>query len=203
MNRRHSAYCYIGSAMRLALPNGLHHNITEAQLPDLAARQVRCRLWWSVYTLDRLLASKIGHPNFMRDEDIEVDPPSDAGLSDTQKNDMVSASYLCASMRLASIAGDTIRTLYSRKKCEKPFIQNVQAVFKSLRDWSATIPEEVRMPPDKTASWHILALHLCFNQVCHQQSRSLLVLMQAVCHFGHSTYTFTGVPCDQSHKPAR
>lgn len=151
--------------MRLAMTLGLHHNIAESQLPDLAARQMRARLWWTVYALDRFIASKIGHSAFILDDDIEVSPPSDAGLSDAQKGDVVSADYLCASMRLASIAGETISTLYSRKKSDRPFIQKVQAIFKSLRDWSATLPEDVRMQPDKPASWHIVALHLSFNQV--------------------------------------
>ncbi|KAH0235450.1 putative fungal-specific transcription factor, partial [Aureobasidium melanogenum] len=164
MNRRHSAYWYIGSAMRLSMTLGLHHNITESQLPDLAARQKRARLWWTVYALDRFIASKIGHSAFILNDDIEVSSPSDDGLTDAQKGDVVSADYLCASMRLASIAGETISTLYSRKKNDQPFVQKVQAIFKSLRDWSATLPESVKMWPDKPASWHIVALHLSFNQ---------------------------------------
>ncbi|THY85973.1 putative fungal-specific transcription factor, partial [Aureobasidium pullulans] len=88
MNRRHSAYWYIGSAMRLAMTLGLHHNIAESQLPDLAARQMRARLWWTVYALDRFIASKIGHSAFILDDDIEVSPPSDVGLTDAQKGDV-------------------------------------------------------------------------------------------------------------------
>jgi proline utilization trans-activator len=151
--------------MRLSMTLGLHNNISESQLPDLAARQMRARLWWTVYSLDRFIASKIGHSAFIHNDDIEVSSPSDAGLSDAQKGDVVSADYLCASMRLASIAGETISTLYSRKKNDRPFVQKVQAIFKSLRDWSATLPESVKMWPDKPASWHIVALHLSFNQV--------------------------------------
>lgn len=167
MNRRHSAYWYIGSALRLSMTLGLHHNMAKSQLPDPAARQARVRLWWTIYALDRFLTSKIGHAAPTRDDDIEVDMPSDTGLTDVQKGDFVSADYLCASVRLASIAGDTITTLYNRKKCnERPFVQKVQAIFKSLRDWSATLPEEIRMQPDKPASWHIVSLHLSFNQVC-------------------------------------
>ncbi|TIA44811.1 putative fungal-specific transcription factor [Aureobasidium pullulans] len=175
MNRRHSAYWYIGSAMRLAMTLGLHHNIAESQLPDLAARQMRARLWWTVYALDRFIASKIGHSAFILDDDIEVSPPSDVGLTDAQKGDVVSSDYLCASMRLASIAGETISTLYSRKKSDRPFIQKVQAIFKSLRDWSATLPKNVRMQPDKPASWHIVALHLSFNQCVILATRPTLL----------------------------
>ncbi|KAG9565753.1 putative fungal-specific transcription factor, partial [Aureobasidium melanogenum] len=175
MNRRHSAYWYIGSAMRLSMTLGLHHNITESQLPDLAARQKRARLWWTVYALDRFIASKIGHSAFILNDDIEVSPPSDDGLTDAQKGDVVSADYLCASMRLASIAGETISTLYSRKKNDRPFVQKVQAIFKSLRDWSATLPESVKMWPDKPASWHIVALHLSFNQCVILATRPTLL----------------------------
>ncbi|KAG9666194.1 putative fungal-specific transcription factor, partial [Aureobasidium melanogenum] len=88
MNRRHSAYWYIGSAMRLSMTLGLHHNITQSQMPDLAARQKRARLWWTVYALDRFIASKIGHSAFILNDDIEVSPPSDDGLTDAQKGDV-------------------------------------------------------------------------------------------------------------------
>ncbi|KAI4829561.1 putative fungal-specific transcription factor [Aureobasidium sp. EXF-8845] len=175
MNRRHSAYWYIGSAMRLSMTLGLHNNIAKSQLPDLAARQMRARLWWTVYSLDRFIASKIGHSAFILNDDIEVSPPSDSGLTDAQKGDVVSADYLCASMRLASIAGETISTLYSRKKNDRPFVQKVQAIFKSLRDWSATLPESVKMWPDKPASWHIVALHLSFNQCVILATRPTLL----------------------------
>ncbi|KAI4719615.1 putative fungal-specific transcription factor [Aureobasidium sp. EXF-10727] len=164
MNRRHSAYWYIGSAMRLSMTLGLHNNIAESQLPDLAARQKRARLWWTVYALDRFIASKIGHSAFIQNDDIEVSPPSDAGLSDAQKGDVVSADYLCASMRLASIAGETISTLYSRKKNDRPFVQKVQAIFKSLRDWSATLPESYQCV--------ILATRPTLLQVFHVTNRT-------------------------------
>lgn len=203
MNRRHSAYWYIGSAMRLSMTLGLHHNITESQLPDLAARQMRARLWWTVYALDRFIASKIGHSAFILNDDIEVSPPSDAGLTDAQKGDVVSADYLCTSMRLASIAGETISTLYGRKKNDRPFVQKVQAIFKSLRDWSATLPESVRMWPDKPASWHIVALHLSFNQVCLECRCFLILLTTSVCDPRYSTNFAPSLSCHQSYESKR
>lgn len=203
MNRRHSAYWYIGSAMRLSMTLGLHHNIAESQLADPAARQMRARLWWTVYALDRFIASKIGHSAFILDDNIEVSPPSDAGLTDAQKGDVVSADYLCASMRLASIAGETISTLYSRKKNDRPFVQKVQAIFKSLRDWSATLPESVRMWPDKPASWHIVALHLSFNQVRFDCRCFPTWLTVSVCHPRYSTNLTPSLPRHQPHQPKR
>jgi hypothetical protein len=189
--------------MRLSMTLGLHNNIAKSQLPDLAARQMRARLWWTVYALDRFIASKIGHSAFILNDDIEVSPPSDAGLTDAQKGDVVSADYLCASMRLASIAGETISTLYSRKKNDRPFVQKVQAIFKSLRDWSATLPESVKMWPDKPASWHIVALHLSFNQVRANCCCPLTWLTMSVCYSCYSTYLATSVPCHQSHQSER
>lgn len=155
--------------MRLALILGLHPNIPEAQLPDKAARQLRVRAWWTVYILDRMLASKVGYPTLIRDDDIEVGLPCDTGLNDEQKADFVNANYLSANARLAKVAGDIITTLYNRKRLSETFSQRVQNIFKSLRDWFATLPEDVQMNSEKSqgqVARHITLLHLSFNQVC-------------------------------------
>ena len=59
----------MGQALRMALSHGLHTGMqTVTVATDLAARG--CRIWWTVYTLDRRLASSFGAPSGLRDEDM-------------------------------------------------------------------------------------------------------------------------------------
>ena len=156
--------------MRLSLTLGFHQNVRGSQITDRVVQQRRIRIWWTVYVLDRMLASKIGYPILIRHDDIEVDLPSDAGLSKEQKEDFVEADYLTASVQLARIAGRIVSTLYSRKRLPETFTRRVQTVFKDLTEWFATLPENLAMRPEKAcgqAARRILSLHLAFNQVRH------------------------------------
>lgn len=47
-----SSYIYMGLALRKALAFDLHLN-PEDQVVDDREREVRCRLWWSIYSLER------------------------------------------------------------------------------------------------------------------------------------------------------
>lgn len=168
LNRRHSAYRYVGSAMRLGMTIGLHQNIREADLPDIAARQHRIRLWWTIYTIDRILGAKFGYPIFIRDSDIDVDFPSDKDLTNTQREDFISAEYMLASIGLARIAGDIIMNLYSRKKLVDTFSQRVHRIFRNLRAWFESLPGSMQLKShgQNQVARHIVSLHLSFNQVC-------------------------------------
>lgn len=155
--------------MRLGLTIGLHQNIMESQLPDKAARQHRKRMWWTIYVIDRILGSKFGYPTFIRDDDIDVDLPSDNDLTISQKEDFISAEYQIASIGLARIAGNIIINLYSRKKLQETFSQRVHRIFRDLRAWFETLPEgmQLRNHGSTQVTRHVVLLHLSFNQVCH------------------------------------
>lgn len=114
-----------------------------------------------------MLGAKSGYPTFLRDDDIEVDLPSDNDLTSTQNDDLISSKYLIASIRLARIAGNIISNLYSRKKLENTFSQRVHKIFRDLRNWFETLPEDmqIRNNDSSLVARHIVSLHLSFNQV--------------------------------------
>lgn len=76
LNRRHSAFLLVGSAMRLGLTLGLNHDIPECKCPNTVDRQHRTRLWWAIYVFDRMYGSKVGWPIQIADDDIYVEMPS-------------------------------------------------------------------------------------------------------------------------------
>ncbi|GFF43806.1 uncharacterized transcriptional regulatory protein C3C7.04 [Aspergillus udagawae] len=177
LNRRHSAYVLIGSAMRLSLQIGLNHNIPESQLIDPVERQHRVRIWWTIYIFDRMWGSKMGMPSQILDDDIHVDMPSrisPAQLHDEQFSD---PEYQTANIELARIVGETIAKLYSRRKYSETFLQRVQKLLKALKNWVDTLPDHLRLnenDPEMNTK-HISSLHLAFNQCVILTTRPTLL----------------------------
>ncbi len=85
LNRRDAAFLYIGMALRMAISLGLHQEVSSsptnpaafgsAPVLDETARERRRRVWWSIYSLDRIVSAKSGNPLTIQDEDIGVSLP--------------------------------------------------------------------------------------------------------------------------------
>lgn len=71
MNRRDAAFLYIGMAMRMAISLGLHQEVSsrggQGEELDEVSREHRRRVWWSIYSLDRILSIKSGNPVIIQD----------------------------------------------------------------------------------------------------------------------------------------
>ena len=178
LNRRHGAYYLASSAVRSSIIMGLHQNVPELQVPDRAAREHRIRIWWTAYTLERLWASKMGHPISVQDDDIGVDLPSDTGLSDVEAADFLDVEYANASIRLAQLSRHIISSIYNRKSVHGAFSQRVQLALKDLRSWVESLPKHLQIPAGGLA--HPLQrpqkwLHLSFNQYVILSTRPILL----------------------------
>lgn len=168
LNRTKSAYTYAGMALRLCLTLGLHHNVPEGYTISAVEREHRIRVWWSVYIIDRMTSSKLGHPVTVQDSDIDVDLPSMDKLTPSEQEEFSDPSHLIAHVKLARISGDIISDIYGRSSQTKAFVQSVQKILRSLRTWAETLPASVQISqtkPLKYSSRNVASLHLCFNQV--------------------------------------
>ncbi|KAG8361930.1 hypothetical protein FVEN_g240 [Fusarium venenatum] len=182
MNRRHSAYCIAGYALRFCIIIGLHLNVSPQQLPDRELREHRTRVWWSAYILDRSWASMLGKPISIQDEDIDVNMPSELQSlppSDTASNDdFADTDNFSASIRLANLGAKITASLYSRRSHNTPFSSRVQQALQDLSHWLQGLPEPLRkciehVPPGSTM--HAVTLHLYFNQCLILASRPILL----------------------------
>ena len=164
MNRRHSAYSFSTSAIRLGTIMGMHLNIPDQQYPDPQAREHRIRVWWTAYILDRTCASKVGLPVSIREDTIHVDLPNTEDFGE----DFGDAEYILRSIELAKLAAQSIRSIYSRRKHENTFSQRVQLALKEFTRWMEALPPHLQLGENSNASVspdNVLYLHLTFNQV--------------------------------------
>ncbi|KAL4939138.1 hypothetical protein BDV06DRAFT_231264 [Aspergillus oleicola] len=145
LNRRHAAYSLAGSAVRLAIIMGLHLNIPESQIPDAGDREHRKRIFWTAYTFDRMWAAKLGYPSAVRDEEVEVNLPSD--ISDA--SDFPDRDYFVARIGLARLSGSIIYIIYGTKSQATSLSHRVQEAFGDLRRWLSDLPSSLQ--PDTQA----------------------------------------------------
>ncbi|KAJ5126643.1 hypothetical protein N7448_007422 [Penicillium atrosanguineum] len=72
VNSKSASWVWIGSAVRVAQEIGLH--IDLGPWPPVEG-EMRKRLWWGLYTWDRLLALEMGKPVLINDQDCDIDLP--------------------------------------------------------------------------------------------------------------------------------
>lgn len=171
MNRRHSAYCMVGCAMRFCIITGLHLNVPQDQLPSRELQEHRKRVWWTAYILDRNWAFMLGKPVSIQDEDIGVDLPSDFQLSlQSVGEDFADTDYLRANICLARVGANITASTYSRRPQQTTFSDRVQQGLRELDEWLQELPAPLyatisQVPPNPPMP--IVTLYLHFNQVSH------------------------------------
>ncbi|KAK7429160.1 Transcriptional activator [Neonectria magnoliae] len=160
MNRRDAAFLYIGMALRMATSLGLHQEVglntstsscqghDSAPALDSAAREHRRRVWWSVYSLDRILSVKSGNPITVQDEDIGVDLPSRLPGDPEYCPAVVLRHYT----QLSRILGEIHMTIYRKANKATPksgtcLKASVQGIVLTLSKWNRDLPDELRFDP--------------------------------------------------------
>ncbi|OAA81538.1 C6 transcription factor [Akanthomyces lecanii RCEF 1005] len=160
MNRRDAAFQFIGRALRMAISLGLHHEVEgisatlspvpQAILIEEAAREHRRRIWWSVYSLDRILSVKSGNPITIQDEDIGVRLPSRLPSEPEYCPAIVLRQYT----KLSRILGEIHKKIYHKTnraelKSGKTLMASVQRILIDLSNWDSELPYGLRFDPDR------------------------------------------------------
>lgn len=164
LNRFHSAYLFIGNALRLALSMGLNYNVPQSQNLNPVAREHRIRIWWSIYTLDRFWGSKSGFPVQIHDEWIHVDLPSNLA-SETYPDQFADSAFPTTAIQLAKITGNTTGDIYCQKQSVESFLHCEQKLLTQLKQLVQSLPEQMRLHPDTTNPKDVIQMHLQFNFV--------------------------------------
>ncbi|KFX87264.1 hypothetical protein V490_08384 [Pseudogymnoascus sp. VKM F-3557] len=173
LNRRDTAFLYIGLALRMAISMGLHQEVPDQNLDD-RAREHRRRLWWSVYSMDRILCVKSGNPLTIADQDIGVLPPS--RLPD--EPEMCPATVLLHYTELSRILGKIMKNLYRRTSTENySLVSSVQAILTDLSNWHTNLPEALHFDftkLDKEISREAVSIYLHYSQCINMTARPLV-----------------------------
>ena len=169
MNRPSVSSMYTGMALRMAISLGLHQELSSlgpscqpfqtpleandiysagATILDDASREHRRRVWWSVYSLDRILSIKSGNPITIQDEEIGVQLPSQL----PGEIDCWSVTVFRHYTQLSRVLGEIHAAIYrksSQRKSGKRLMQSVQGIIMTLSRWNRELPDELRFDPAK------------------------------------------------------
>jgi proline utilization trans-activator len=174
LNRRDAAFLYIGLALRMAISLGLHQEVSDPNL-DRVAREHRRRVWWSVYSMDRILCVKSGNPITIADEDIGVSLPSPLTEMDSH---YTSAAVLSHYTQLSRILGKIMEGIYRKsRKTGSSLLVSVQGIMSDLSNWQRDLPEELRFnfaQLDKDISRESVSIFLHYYQCVNMTARPLL-----------------------------
>lgn len=171
LNRRDAGFLYIGIALRMALSLALHQEVSSPGL-DEATKEHRRRVWWSVYSLDRILSVKPGNPVTIQDEDVGVALPSSLPSEPIYGPPVVLRHYT----ELSRILGNIMKTIYRKSpKSGSNLMASVQNIMKSLSAWHRNIPDELRFDPAKLSiSRESVSTFVHYYQCINMTARPLL-----------------------------
>ncbi|KAK2599835.1 hypothetical protein N8I77_011558 [Diaporthe amygdali] len=192
LNRRHSAYMYVGTAMRSAVIMGLHLSVPQHQLPDLFAREHRKRLFWTTYAYDRRWAALLNLPPAIHDAVIEVEYPSDSDVevlgsveadlgtccsrSSTNSHD---TEHKVASIQLSRLLSGVVDSVYGLKNRHKDtqLPTRVQRALDDLQEWNEHLPPSLQISKAGQGqdSMEAVSLRLSFYQCVILATRPMLL----------------------------
>ncbi|RDW60105.1 hypothetical protein BP5796_11711 [Coleophoma crateriformis] len=143
-----AAWYMIGLAMRTAVDLGLHREAYYKALTPRTA-QMRRRLFWTVYLLERSVAWSLGRPFSIGEQDIDaglpvdLDDDNDVVLQSPQKVDAQHQPNLfpfLGSLQLMRIESQIQTKIYRVDKAASLLLSEVEPLLSSLKEFERSLP---------------------------------------------------------------
>ncbi|KAF9984279.1 hypothetical protein BGZ75_004133 [Mortierella antarctica] len=186
----------LGMAIRMAQDMGMHRSSARWHLPPLET-ELRKRLWWACYVMDRWSSCCMGRPLGIDDIDCDVDYPSvveqdwadadgKAGSpdedSEKHKEELSFAlRYFVENIKLAQIVGQILQRVYSattRSHGPGQVMSTVAELDTKLTKWLLDLPADLkydhRIEPSKLNRW-VAAIHCSYYTILIVLHRPFMV----------------------------
>ncbi|PYI03199.1 fungal-specific transcription factor [Aspergillus sclerotiicarbonarius CBS 121057] len=141
-------YIYVNLAVRLAMQNGMHRKChRDAFTPVMT--ETRNRVWWTVYSLERLISIFHGRPLSVRRGDVDADlPQARSDMAQTQSAWSTQCAIISIQMLdwLEEFFHDISRLRHAQQQELPTILAHLMARKESWTRWWAAIPEEIRNP---------------------------------------------------------
>ncbi|OKL55659.1 hypothetical protein UA08_08983 [Talaromyces atroroseus] len=146
-SRANQCWYMFGTTMQLVTALGLHRRQLSKMTrggPAYVDQELRKRIFWSAYTLDKYLSVMFGRPRLLSDEDIDQDFPDEVNDEDMfleappRIQDAMDDTDVL--LRLGLIMGEISRRVYPIKAVSTvaPYEAAIELVAE-LREWKASV----------------------------------------------------------------
>lgn len=153
--------CWItlGIAIRLAQALGLHMDFAGGTrawsypLPVSQRIEIRRRVWYSLYVMDRLIALQVGRPPALSDSGFSVSLPSnfddvdhdwEADRAFPEASEPSSGSYFLHAIELSRIIGQVVQELNEPPKAAEVRLLRINGLDRELSQWKQSLPYYLR-----------------------------------------------------------
>lgn len=144
----------VGLAMRMCIELGMHRNMVCKSPCDALYVQLRRRIFWTVYFLERTISIALGRPYSISERDIDTDLPldvdenrtdSDALFSYMNDNSLIPKEYTDLSLgvhliKLRRIDSVIQQAIYRVDRDTLPSLQEVDQLLDLINGWKNSTP---------------------------------------------------------------
>ncbi|KIW66178.1 hypothetical protein PV04_08379 [Phialophora macrospora] len=135
------SFTYFGIAIKMAVQNGMHRNYHRGM--DARTVELRNRIWWTAYTLEKRVCVLHGLPVSISKSDVDAAQPSDFPAL-RPKDRIDTLPNILAMIRLTAILEDARDTMSQiRKASKKPGVSILTSISKlkqSLLEYWEALP---------------------------------------------------------------
>ncbi|KAK2026060.1 fungal-specific transcription factor domain-containing protein [Colletotrichum zoysiae] len=134
----------IGFASRAVVDLGYHQDPPQLQVPDKAALDLRRRMFYSVYALDRTISMIRTRSFSFTDDSINVEYPSNSGLSPGPITGPQSADSALALFQLRRLQSEWYQTLFQADSAPLPDATSfIWQMCLEMREWHESLPDNL------------------------------------------------------------
>ncbi|UCK57339.1 hypothetical protein AFCA_000268 [Aspergillus flavus] len=174
------AYTYLGLAIKMAIQNGMHRQFGEEGL-DARTIELRNRLWWSAYALDRRISILHGRPVSVSPTEIDCEMPKD--IPELRPPGRVTnlpnlTATLQLTEQLAKVAPIISRLRNCPGELHQIYLTQLLHVRDELRSWWTTLPEDIHcrdLDPSKPLFRYNVHLELTYATIIMYMGRPLIL----------------------------
>jgi hypothetical protein len=168
------AWSYVGMAMRMCIELGLHRRRVAFEEEDLDHDDLRRRVFWSCYCLDRQVSIILGRPFALADRDIDAILPTGTEWDST--GSMACFVHLC---RLRIIESHIQQSVYRVDEPQGECPSNLSSFIDQLDDWKMNIPKTNQAAVSKSFenydSYVCIVLCLCDGELSDLTAAHILL----------------------------
>ncbi|KAK1574446.1 fungal-specific transcription factor domain-containing protein [Colletotrichum navitas] len=134
----------IGFASRAVVDLGFHQDPPQLQVPDKAALDLRRRMFYSVYALDRTISMIRTRSFSFTDDSINVEYPSNSGLPAGPITGPQSADSALALFQLRRLQSEWYQMLFQADSAPLPDVASfIWQMCLEMREWHESLPDNL------------------------------------------------------------